>query len=345
MTLAIEAIGVSKSFSTRGLLQQWNLAAGTTEVFAVRDVSLEIKGGEIFGLIGPNGAGKTTLIKLFSTLLRPSSGTIRICGRDATENEREIRRDVGLVTSNERSFYWRLSGRRNLEFFADLYRIERGEARRWMEELLQFLGLTGVADQPFGDYSTGTRQRFAIARGLLSKPRILLMDEPTKGVDPINAADITELIRHKLFEIWRPTILITSHNLHEIEALCSRVAIMHRGRLVACGAVDELRAAVGGTQAYEIRVEKITEADFRRALGAASGLQSFSTTTRHAELVAELNLLGTAGALDDVIRRLVFAGAQINGLQSLSRSLDSVFLSLIESADRGTQAPGFRDVA
>ena len=345
MTLAIEAIGVSKSYSTQSLFGRRKEPDENLQTYAVRDVSLEVEDGKIFGLIGPNGAGKTTLIKLFSTLLRPSEGTIRICGSDVVEEERRVRQFVGLVTSNERSFYWRLSGRRNLEFFADLYRLERTDARRWTDELLSFLDLAKIADQPFGDYSTGTRQRFAIARGLLSKPRILLMDEPTKGVDPINAADITDLIRHKLFDLWQPTILITSHNLHEIEALCSRVAIMHRGHLVACGAVKELRASVGERETYTIEVGQIGEADLRTVLAGSPGLQSHEVTWHHGIMTARLTPYGSSGALDDVIRRLVTSGASILALQSHTRSFDSVFLSLIEGADREARGPDLRNVA
>ena len=345
MTLAIEAIGVSKSYANHGLFALRKAPDQQAATYAVRDVSLEVESGTIFGLIGPNGAGKTTLIKLFSTLLRPTAGTIRICGCDIADDERKVRQFVGLVTSNERSFYWRLSGRQNLEFFADLYRLERTEARRWTSELLRFLDLDKVADRPFGDYSTGTRQRFAIARGLLSKPRILLMDEPTKGVDPINAADITDLIRHKLFDLWQPTILITSHNLHEIEALCSRVAIMHRGRLVACGAVGELRAGVGEHDSYTIELGGIGETELRSALTASPGMQRHQVRSTIESVIAEITLKEGAGALDDVIRRLVFAGARILAIRSHTRSFDSVFLSLIEGADRTASGPDLRDVA
>ncbi|MGB0903885.1 MAG: ABC transporter ATP-binding protein, partial [Mangrovicoccus sp.] len=220
---------------------------------AVDDVSFDVGKGESFGLVGPNGAGKTTLIKIICALLHPSSGSVKIEGLDTVTDADEVKKCVGLVTSNERSFYWRLTGQQNLEFFSAIYRIDIAEARAWIDMLMDFLDLEKYRHKRFDSYSTGTKQRFAIARGLLSKPKFLLLDEPTKGVDPVNAAAIIDLLANRLQEFWNPTILITSHNLREIELLCPRVGVMKSSRLVAEGTLEDLAKAANLTSLQQIK--------------------------------------------------------------------------------------------
>ncbi len=207
---------------------------------AVNQVSLAIPQGEIFGLLGPNGAGKTTLVKMLSTLVTPTSGTALINGY-TLKHERLIKASIGLVTSDERSFYWRLSGIENLQFFAALHGIPKGKIPERINQVLALVELTEKAKQPFKNYSTGMRQRLSIARSLLHRPQILFLDEPTKGLDPTATRRLHTLIRDTLAQQEGITVLITTHRLAEAETLCDRIAIMNKGRILALGTMPQLR--------------------------------------------------------------------------------------------------------
>ena len=178
--------------------------------------------------MGPNGAGtKTTLIKLLTTLIIPSSGSIRIAEFDIQE-EAKVKRAIGGATSDERSFYWRLTGRQNVKFFASLYNMPARKASLRINEVLSQIGLQQVADRRFQTYSTGMRQRLAIARALLPESRIIFMDEPTKGLDPSGTRLFYDFIREHLINDLGITIFLSSHNLTEVEKVCDRIAIMHK---------------------------------------------------------------------------------------------------------------------
>ncbi len=210
-----------------------------TRFTAVDKVNLSVERGEIFGLLGPNGAGKTTLTKMLCTLILPTSGSATICGHDLVRNGDRVKSTIALISSEERSFYWRLSGRRNLEFFAALYGLSRKQARERIPEVLETVGMTEAADRRFQEYSTGMKQRMALARGLLADPEIFFMDEPTKGLDPLASRDLHQFIRDRLIAAGK-TVIIATHQLAEAEELCDRVGIMYRGRMQAVGGVREL---------------------------------------------------------------------------------------------------------
>lgn len=256
-TAMIRVEGLSKQFTHDRSLSSILQGKAPTTTTAVEDVSFEIADGEVFGLVGPNGAGKTTLLRMLSTLLVPSSGRATVAGLDIEADAARVRMRIGMVASNERSFFWRLSGRQNLRFFADLYHLDTREAGRWIEELLELLDLSAVAAERFEAYSTGTKQRFAIARGLLHRPQVLFMDEPTKGVDPKSSAGIISLIRDRVVSHARQTVIITTHNLREIEQLCQRTLIMEHGRVAYLGTTGDLKRTVMGTDAYRIQLRHI----------------------------------------------------------------------------------------
>ena len=207
-------------------------------VVAVSSVNLRVEQGELFGLLGPNGAGKTTLIKILCTLIVPSSGRASVMGFDL-KREDAIKRAVGLVVSDERSFYWRLSARRNLFFFSAMMGLRGREASQRVDQVLEEVELSDVADRPFSDFSTGMRQRLAIARGLLHRPQLLFMDEPTRSLDPMATVRLHRLVKRLALE--KVTILLTTHNLLEAESLCDKVALMYRGQIRACSAPADLR--------------------------------------------------------------------------------------------------------
>jgi len=269
---AIEVDDLSQSYPVQQpLFSSFRSAPPATPVRALEHVSLSVRQGEVLGLLGANGAGKTTLINILCTLLTPTSGHARLAGHDVVLQPQAARRQVGLVTSNERSFYWRLTGRQNLRFFADLYHVPSGEADRRIDEFLDALDLSAFADQRFDGFSTGIRQRFACARALLHHPRILFMDEPTKGLDPNASAAMLQLIQQRILKVWQPTIVVTSHNLTDIEKLCDRVAILDRGRILRIGTIGELVRSIRSHEAYAVQatgVDQNTLVGLRALLGA-----------------------------------------------------------------------------
>jgi len=215
------------------------------EFTSLNSVSINVREGEVFGLIGPNGAGKTTLIKILCTLITPTSGRAYVNGYDVIKESSDVRRSIGFVTTDERSFYWRLTGRQNLEFFAALHNIRGNEARERIGELLRSMDLSERADELFMGYSAGMKQRLAIARGLLNEPSVLFMDEPTRSLDPGAARSLRELIKSYIVNEQGKTVFLSSHNLDEVEDLCQRIAIFDRGKVRATGTVNGLKEGLG----------------------------------------------------------------------------------------------------
>lgn len=236
---------------------------------AVDHVDLLVRRGELFGLVGPNGAGKTTVIKMLTTLIVPTSGSIRIAGYDIRQ-EAAVKGAIGLATSDERSFYWRLTGRQNLRFFASLHNMPGRKAKMRIDEVLSQVGLQRVSDDRFHTYSTGMRQRLAIARALLAEPSVIFMDEPTKGLDPSAASQFHKLIRDHLIDDLGVTVLLTSHHLREVETICHRIAIMNKGKIQGCGTMAELRKLLGPIERYRVEVQGLE----RNAASSIAGRDS-----------------------------------------------------------------------
>lgn len=246
MTSAITTIALSHEFG---------------KVEALRGVSISIERGELFGLFGPNGAGKSTLIRILSTLIIPTAGQALVAGFDTVREADKVRAAIGLVFANENSFYGRLTGRQNLEFFGALQQLPREAARRRAGELLELFGLSEAAGAYFQTYSTGMRQKLNVARALLHDPPVLFLDEPTKGMDVVTAEKVRGLLRRELVQRQGKTALLTTHDLDEMEALCDRVAILERGAIRASGPPAELIRQASATVAYRLEVA-----------GAAAGL-------------------------------------------------------------------------
>lgn len=230
-------------------------------VEALRDVSFTVDTGEIFGLIGRNGAGKTTLTKIVATLVQPTTGSVSVRGHDSVTNDEQVRREIGLATAEERSFYWRLSAEQNLMFFARLHGLSDRAAKQRIKDLFAKLELDEVGRRRFGELSTGNKQRLAIARAMLASPPVLLLDEPTRSLDPLAAARMRDMIRSLAQQDPPVTILFTSHNLAEVETLCARVAIISRGRIRAIDTPRNLRDLTSGSESVHIKTsngEKIS---------------------------------------------------------------------------------------
>ena len=227
------------------------------KITAVNNVNLLVRKGEVFGLLGPNGAGKTTLIKMLTTLLPPSNGEMTVNGFNLGREEK-IRESIGLIYPGERSFYPRLTAQQNLEFFAALYGISFSSAKRKADELLEMAGLKDNADVRFEEYSSGMKQRLAIARSLLNNPAIILMDEPTKGLDPLEARKFRKFIKEFLVGEKRKTVFLATHQLDEVNEICDYLAIMHLDQIKRCGSMEEITAS-GRKALYEIFLGVIEE--------------------------------------------------------------------------------------
>ncbi|WP_333820172.1 ABC transporter ATP-binding protein [Ohtaekwangia sp.] len=204
-----------------------------TEKFtALEKCNLTISEGEKIAFLGSNGAGKTTLLKLIGGLLYPSQGNISIHGYNTQSHNVEARKNVGFVINEERSFYWRLTGRQNLAFFGALDNLKGQVLHEKISQLIDLVGLTRHADKLFAGYSSGMKQKLAIARGLLADPKILILDEPTRTLDPIATEEVKELIFKKIHSDRERTLLIATHNLDEAKALCSKICIMKEGKVL-----------------------------------------------------------------------------------------------------------------
>lgn len=297
-------------------------------VEALRDVSLEVREGEIFGLIGPNGAGKTTLAKIIATLVQPTSGEAHVKGFDSVRDAERVRSRIGLATAEERSFYWRLTAMQNLIFFARLYGMEERAARQRINELLSLFELETARSRRFGELSTGNKQRLAVARAFLTKPPVLLLDEPTRSLDPLAAARLRQVISRMVREGPPVSILLTSHNLSEVEELCDRVAIISQGRIRALDTPKNLRALSKQTERVRITVRGIERASLAAAL--SSHLDDFEITEHEESLHLAFTREANDGRLDKLLRLLMERGASVVEIDSERATLFDVLTAFQE---------------
>jgi ABC-2 type transport system ATP-binding protein len=210
-----------------------------SQVEAVKGINLQIQKGQIVGLLGINGAGKTTSIKMLSTLISPTSGTINIDGIDAVKNSMEVKKRINMVAGGERMIYWRLTGRENLWYYGQLYDIENKELEKRIDYLLELVGLEDSQNVPVERYSKGMKQRLQIARGLINNPSYIFMDEPTLGLDAAIAKELREHVK-RIASVEGKSILLTSHYMAEVEELCEYIYIMDKGTIIAEGTPKEL---------------------------------------------------------------------------------------------------------
>ena len=212
---------------------------------SVRDVRFDVGAGEFFGLLGPNGAGKTTLFKMLATLVIPDAGTATIAGHDVVRHPDRVRRVLTPVIADERSLNWRLSAAENLRLFAALHGLPRRAADTRVGELLATVGLDEAGEKLAGQFSSGMRQRLLVARALLARPRVLLLDEPTRSLDPIGARAFRRFLQDDIVGRHGCTVLLATHTAEEALGLCDRVAVLDRGRLLAVGPARALAEEVG----------------------------------------------------------------------------------------------------
>ena len=234
--------------ATFPLITTHHLGKNFGDKLAVNDVSFEVKGGEIFGFLGPNGAGKTTTIKMIVGLLRPSSGSIQVGGYDVQIQAQLAKAITGYVPDTP-NLYPKLTGRELLRFIGDLYGIEKGPVERRIEELLRLFDLTEAGNDTIDSYSHGMKQKTALAAALVHDPRVLVLDEPTVGLDPKSARLIKDILRQMAER--GAAVFLSTHIMEIAERMCDRIGIIHQGQLIAVGTFNELRSAGSGDSSLE----------------------------------------------------------------------------------------------
>ncbi len=208
---------------------------------ALDNINLRIEENEVFGFLGPNGAGKTTTINLILGLIQPTSGKIRVAGYDVLRDPIKVKTICGYLPENA-GFYPNLTARQNLEYFSEFYGMKRDEARKIIDDLLELVGLGDAADRKVGGFSRGMKQRLGLAQALLNDPEIIFLDEPTTGLDPTGAADFRRII--KSLKKDGKTIFFSSHILSEVKEVCETIGIIHKGRIVAKGRIEDFRSTL-----------------------------------------------------------------------------------------------------
>ncbi len=233
---------------------QRSLMGGKRETVALRGLNLSVPRGSVFGLLGPNGAGKTTTVRILSTLLTPSGGRACVQGFDVMKQTSQVRRSIGFVLGGDRGLYGRLTGKENLEYFAALNHVEPRLASRRADELLEKVGLFERRDSLVEQYSRGMKQRLHIARGLLTDPEVVFMDEPTIGLDPQVAQEVRSIIPQLAAQ--GKTVLLTTHYMFEADVLCERLALIDRGEIVASGSPSEIKQRVSQIRVIELQLHE-----------------------------------------------------------------------------------------
>jgi ABC-2 type transport system ATP-binding protein len=286
---------------------------------AVDGLDLEIKAGEVFGLLGPNGAGKTTTILMLLGLTEPTAGSVRVVGHDPVREPLSVKRLTGYLPDNV-GFYDDLTGRQNLHFTADLNGIGRREAEERIDQLLARVGLSHAGETPVGAYSRGMRQRLGVADVLLKRPRVVIMDEPTLGLDPEGAREFLKLIRELAAEGM--AVLLSSHLLQQVQAVCDRVGIFVKGKMIACGPVAQLAEQALAGQPLRLEVElSPCPRELLNALAQLDGVESL-----HAEGESgRFELISRRDLRPEVSRLAAAYGAAIMHLTQAGRSLDEIY--------------------
>lgn len=322
---AVRLSGVTKRFPAR---RSWSEMLrdplGGDEITVLDDVDLDVAPGEFFGLLGPNGAGKTTLFRILATLIIPDEGTVEVRGHDVTGDDVAVRELVGPVIGNERSLYWRLSASENLRLFASLHGLDVGEGRSRTRELLDLVGLSDTGNKIVGEFSSGMKQRLLLARALIPKPRVLLLDEPTRSLDPLAARAFRRFLRTEMSERLGCTVLLATHDTEEAAELCDRIGMLHRGRLLAVGTVDELGRVLSGHH-YRVWARNLDD-DRLRWLEEEGVISSHRVESRGAEGWTEvlLEIPGEMGEASGVLSSLTLGGAEVARFERVAVSLTDV---------------------
>jgi ABC-2 type transport system ATP-binding protein len=290
------------------------------ELVAVDDATFSAPEGQVFGLLGPNGAGKSTTIGCISGLLEPSGGVVKVLGRDVVREGAEARAALGVVPQ-ELALYEDLSATQNLRYWGAAYRLAGAELKRRVDEVLESVGLVDRAREPVKRFSGGMKRRLNFACGVVHRPKVLLLDEPTAGVDPQSRVRLLELVREQVKA--GTCVLYTTHYMEEAQALCDRLAIIDHGTLIAVGTIDELRRMMG-----ERDVIRLTGAfDPQKVRGVLDHLDGAEIVNADPELLI-LSVEGASRKLPAIFSALQGAGAEVRETTITQPSLEALFIKL-----------------
>lgn len=322
---AIETRSLVKTFKTKhGFLKRTTRA---TE--AVRGISFQVEKGELFGLLGPNGAGKTTTVKMLSTLLIPTSGSIHILGQDILQHTTEVRKHIGFTFGGARGLYGRLTGIENLRYFAELYAMSPQQTRKRIDELLGLVGLQDRGNDRVETYSSGMQQRLHLARALLHDPELIFLDEPTVGIDPVGARELRATI--KQLKAQGKTILLTTHYMAEADELCDRIAIIKQGQIVALDSPSSLKG-------------KMTRDSYIELKTTSENLPALKNVLARLEPASEVNYAQHAFGWDVNIRTLhpgevmellspLLSSNLIQTLGVRNQTMEDVYVAIIQNGE------------
>src|SRR6059036_3591739 len=309
-----------------GLRREFDSKEG--KIIALDGINLQVRKGEIFGVLGPNGAGKTTMIRILSTLLLPSSGKAGVMGFDVEKEPEKIRAVINMASGAERAGYDFISARGNLWFFSQLYGIPSEEAHKRINELSDMLGLQGYLDRKFYALSTGYKQRVTLVRAFINDPKVVFLDEPTIGLDVMTALSIREYILKQAKEHGR-TILLATHNMAEVDAICNRVAIIDKGKILACDTPLALKKSLGAP-ALVMEISPPPAADNLALLSKVEGVKGYTSSIDEERSILRVQVVVES----DDTAQMVLDTTRKSGLTVLSSwrqqtSLEEVFVALV----------------
>ena len=299
----------------------------TRELVALSHVNLSVERGELFGLLGPNGAGKTTLIKILTTLLAPSTGKASVAGFDVKDQPEDVRNRINMVSGGETSGYGLLTVRENLWMFAQFYGISSMVANDRIKRLLEIVGMSDRINTKSADLSTGLRQKMNIARGFLTDPEILFLDEPTLGLDVGASRDVRHFIRKWVDEDPSRTILLTTHYTVEADELCNRVAIINKGKVLACDSPSNLKRTLRKEPIFNIQVETPDGYSFN-GLAEIPGVKRVEATPQDGYTQLDL-VMQEESVLSSVIQEFNTHKLHLRSLEKREPTLEDVFVELV----------------
>lgn len=302
------------------LIETHQLSKRYGNLLAVDDVNLTVQAGEILALLGPNGAGKTTTIRMLASILSPSEGWVRIAGFDSIKDAKRVREVVGVLTEHH-GLYTRMKAKEYLRFYGSLYGVDGTRLADHIDELLNIFQLEDALDLRLGQYSKGMRQKLALSRALLHEPEVLLLDEPTSAMDPSSARIVHGSIQQ--LRSSHRAIIVCTHNLAEAEALADRIAIIHRGRIVALGSISQLKSELLGEPIMELRVHGSLDGAVEAIASDLDILDSGDNWVRYR--VSDPQTMNPM-----VLRRMSQRGIKVVTLAEVGRSLEEVYLSVVD---------------
>ena len=327
---AIETINLTKKFTSKMHSGGSFLNRKTLTVNAIDNLNLTVKKGELFGLLGPNGAGKTTLVKILCTLLPPDGGTALVNGFDVVKQQMQVKRSLGTLFSvGERGFFWRLNGYRNLEFFASIYNVPKQKRDERILEVMKLVGLENNTFLPFQKYSGGMKRKLALARTLLPDPPIIMLDEPTTGLDAISSHAIRDFVQSTVNETGK-TVLYTTHYIEEAAQICTKIGILKQGKIVAYDTPEALKAKIKKDEQINLVVEDITQQQIEK-MRALEGVITVTEKTEQDLMAGQRELHVELQSVDQLPSVFDFLFEQKIKLVNYKReepSLEDAFIEL-----------------